>query len=315
MYDRTDSYREATEIKFAEVLAHLIEQSPFKANRKPIWHACNITSAALSQYLKGETRPRLETLAALANFFGVTVDYLLFGTEHADRHGGLRPFQTYVENALAESDARSAQRQWLVGRITDALSRQIDTTATRLASRMESRDGIITDDDLAILETEIVEAKLAVAELTADVLLKDEGAPVPGRFASIVAANLKQRPIRSYKFLLPPWQHDAATQVHSFRRLLSDQFGVAQEMLASCEFRRAQTDFFAGAVLYRLQPGALQERHPALMEMLSPYITETRHLGYVTHFQQSRHTMLFTAPHVQNAVESFDRLWAAAAGI
>ena len=99
------------EIRFPEVLSRLIEGSPYKRNRRPIWEALNITSAALSQYMSGQSRPKFETVVALADFFGVSLDHLILGKEETKPSDeSAKPFVRYVDWALAE---RYRQKLWI----------------------------------------------------------------------------------------------------------------------------------------------------------------------------------------------------------
>ena len=67
------------EVKLETMLDSLIERGGYSRNRQPILDSINVTAAALSQYVRGPTRPSFDKLVALADFFGVSLDYLVYG--------------------------------------------------------------------------------------------------------------------------------------------------------------------------------------------------------------------------------------------
>jgi transcriptional regulator with XRE-family HTH domain len=60
---------------FSKRLVDLREQKNMK--QKELANIVGLQSSAISKYEKGNTQPNLETLVKLAEFFSVTVDYLL----------------------------------------------------------------------------------------------------------------------------------------------------------------------------------------------------------------------------------------------
>ena len=65
------------EIKFGQMLETLIERAGYSRNRKKILTNLDISGAALSQYIHEQTWPSFGKLLAIADFFGVSLDYLL----------------------------------------------------------------------------------------------------------------------------------------------------------------------------------------------------------------------------------------------
>jgi len=61
--------------KFPERLQKLRERCCM--NRQALGELCGLSKTIISQYEKGNKMPSVETLENLANFFGVTTDYLL----------------------------------------------------------------------------------------------------------------------------------------------------------------------------------------------------------------------------------------------
>ncbi|ACV63239.1 transcriptional regulator, XRE family [Desulfofarcimen acetoxidans DSM 771] len=60
---------------FAKRLSLLIKEN--KASKQAVANAINISRPAISQFASGENLPSAEKLVALADFFGVSIDYLV----------------------------------------------------------------------------------------------------------------------------------------------------------------------------------------------------------------------------------------------
>jgi transcriptional regulator with XRE-family HTH domain len=296
-------------IKFAETLRYLIEESPFKHNRKPIWESLHITSAALSQYVQGQSRPRFETLVGLADFFGVSIDYLMRG-ESPHRGASEQSITRYVDWALADIQSRTGAKAWLTARIGDSLAERIQDVADNAIAEMSALSGILTDDDLLLLESVSVEVRLMVTYLDYDLLDVDDASPATGRFTEVVANNLRTRPARKYCFLLPPtdpvlWQG----RVHALRQVLQRDFGVTKAQLARCQFRAANTAFMCGSGFYQLDLASAQRRSPSLLQLLEPYLVD-KWMGYVMHpNSETKGDVLYDAEHLERAMSVWNNLW------
>jgi len=49
--------------------------------KRALYEACGITDAAVSQWRKGKTAPSMKSISRIADFLGVTSEYLLTGVE------------------------------------------------------------------------------------------------------------------------------------------------------------------------------------------------------------------------------------------
>ena len=66
-------------MEFRERLQYLRERK--RISRKVLSELCGLNSDAVRRYERGEIEPTLHSLVALAEFFGVTVDYLVGRSE------------------------------------------------------------------------------------------------------------------------------------------------------------------------------------------------------------------------------------------
>ena len=72
-----------SEFKFAQTLRNLIEERKIKV--KDLTAATRISRQLISDYRRGISTPKYPMLVKLANYFGVSCDFLLTGFEHNDR--------------------------------------------------------------------------------------------------------------------------------------------------------------------------------------------------------------------------------------
>lgn len=67
---------------FSERLVYL--QTAKKVDKKDVFTTCNISRVTYYRYESGERLPTLETLIALADYFGVSIDYLVGRTDNPE---------------------------------------------------------------------------------------------------------------------------------------------------------------------------------------------------------------------------------------
>lgn len=302
----------APPIRFVEILQGLVDNSAFRKNRRPIWEELNITSAALSQYLSGQTRPRLETLVGLAHFFGVSLDYLLLGKETSGPPPeDARPYVRYVDWALADVQNRVAYHDWLIGKIGRRIAERIDQVALEL-SVSDHLAGVLTVDDQIVLESHSLYTKVLCTTLEDDLIFSEGGEVAAGRFLHILAKNIKENPPRPYEFLLPervgmPWQD----VIHALRRVLSGELQIPRDRMSFCTFRRIYRRSFCGNAFYKLDVAALKTSEPVLWETLRPYATDEGWVGYLLKpNREMQANVLYASSNVSSALNLFDEWWA-----
>lgn len=91
-------------------------------SKQDFYAQCGITSATLSQWNTGKTRPRIRTLQSIADFLGTSVNYLMTGShvsEQGQEQQGIKkdPTQTgEVDPELLEiwNSINTADRRFLV---------------------------------------------------------------------------------------------------------------------------------------------------------------------------------------------------------
>jgi transcriptional regulator with XRE-family HTH domain len=300
------------QVKLGQMLGSLIERGGYSRNRKKILSALDISAAALSQYIREQTRPSFGKLLAIAEFFDVSLDYLVYGspTSSLIDYG---PLYRYVDHALADVQARGSRHSAVVERIGRILADKIDVVAAELASApTATRGGLLQDDEVLRLERYCRRADILSLNLEFDVIRLEDGIAA-GRFLPVVAANLERG--AEYRFLVPGPDRALESTVADCRRLLADQVG-GDRVRDCCAFRRTAAPVLTGVVLLKLDPVRLKAEQPALYSQISDYIGDDGWLGCIIRpNDDSNGDMLMDQPHARRARLSFDALWSAAVSV
>ncbi|HEX4722433.1 MAG TPA: helix-turn-helix domain-containing protein [Pseudonocardiaceae bacterium] len=298
-------------IKLGETITGLIERGGYSRNRQAILDSVGISAAALSQYARNQTRPSFQKLVALAEFFGVSLDYLVYGEPIGTvvDHG---PLARYVNQALADVQARASQHTALVGRIGRMLADRIDNVAKELADAPTAiREGLIQDDEAQRLEVYCLRADILAVSLALDVISMPGGDAAPGPFLEVVATNLARG--RAYRFLMAGGQTDHRQAVTTFRSMLETYVG-GDHVRQNCLFRHTSQPAMTGAGIYQLDVNSLRLEQPALFAQVSHHLSEDDCIGYVVRpNSDSNSDMLMSRQHTTQARRAFEALWAGGA--
>jgi transcriptional regulator with XRE-family HTH domain len=303
-------------IKLHETLTTLISEGGFSGTRKQICSAVGISASALSQFTRGQSRPSLETLVRLAQFFDVSLDYLVFGVDErrqapAADHG---PLARYIDVTLANLQTKSDERTALVARIARALAEQIDSTAQRLAGRNGSHAGLLKDEETMVLEGYSVQTWILSMNLQYDIIQPDgeddtgeNAEAAAGRFLPIVVKNLSRG--ARYRFLLPAALRDWRPVVRSYRNILTRESTNPRLVINNCGFRTTSSPLIAGCGLYQLDLPRMEHENPVLLEQIR-HVVRDGWIGYVIPpSQELRADALLDAGHIDNARRAFADMW------
>jgi hypothetical protein len=216
------------------------------------------------------------------------------------------PLYRYVDHALADVQARGSRHAAVVTRIGRMLADRIDAVAGELAENPTAvREGLMQDEELLRLERYCRKCDLVSLNLEFDVI-QSEGGPVPGRFLSVVAANLENG--ASYRFILPQdrtW--DSA--VGDCRQLLARQIG-GDRVRENCAFRLTAAPVLTGILLYQLDTIRLETEEPALHAQIHDYLSDDDWLGCVIRpNNDSNSDMLMDPAHAHRARDAFNVMW------
>lgn len=293
-------------VKLDVMLRELIERGGYSGNRQAICDEVGITTGALSQYVLGKTRPSFDKLVLLTQFFGVSLDYLVFG-EPVSAAVDSAPFAKFFEQALAEVRAQSARHSDLVTRIGRVVADRVESVAQELVERSATagRESLIEFDEIFRVERFCRRADIVTTNLAANVIEGDQG-PAAGQFLEVVAANLVQG--CHYRFLLvgPAKAHRGS--VAAFRRVLED-YPASRQFAGQVEFKSTEQPVLALIGLYYLNMPIFELQEPGLATQFVQYVDRDL-LGYVNRpNDEARAAMLMSPEFTQLSSKAFDELW------
>jgi transcriptional regulator with XRE-family HTH domain len=294
------------EVKFGQMLESLIEHGGYSRNRKRILTRLGISGPALTQYIRQQNWPSFTRLLAIADFFGVSLDYLVYGQPTDGSLTDYGPLYRYFDHALADVQARGSRHDAVVARLGRMLADRIDEVAAELTTiPAAAREGLMQDDEQLRLERYCQQCDLISLNLKFDVIEAAEGL-VPGRFLPVVAANLEKG--ARYRFILPQDQSwDSA--VDAFRRLVADQIG-GDRVRENCSFRVTSVPVLTGLLLYRLDIVKLAAEESALHVQIRDNLSEDVWLGFVIRANNDSYTDMIMGPeYTSRARAAFERMW------
>lgn len=298
-------------VKLEEMLSILIERGGYTRNRRQILESVGVTAAALSQYTRGRTRPSFEKLVALADFFGVSLDYLVYGEPMSGPvdHGSIA---RYVEQAFTDVQSRTNRHSDLVARIGRLLVDRIDDAATDiLNSRTSGIEGLAEQDEILRMERYCRHADIIATDLSPNLITLASGETVPGQFFQVVTANIARG--SRYRFLLAGELSMRSDAVLHFRDLIADAVG-GDRLNENCAFRRTVSPVMTGTGLYHLDAPTFALQEPWLFTQCSKFILNGAWLGYLNRpNDDSRTDMLMSPNYTERARAAFEVLWSEAA--
>jgi transcriptional regulator with XRE-family HTH domain len=330
--EQTAAARGDGRIKLHEILTRLLTEGGFSGTRKQVCAAVGISPSALSQMARGQTKPSLETLVRLADFFRVNLDFLVLGEQPAAPAPATDygPLARYIDLSLARLQGQSDERVELVARIGRALAEQIEDVAREVASTSPSLAGVLKDEETMLLEAYSVQTWIFSMNLHYDIILTPDprptaetlesgdggsgatatpaaGVEAAGRFLPVVTKNLARG--RHYRFLLPTAVREWRPVVQSYRALLTRDLPNAQAVLNNCPFRATPAPCVAGFGLYQLDLADLEQEAPLLFAQVRHAVREGW-LGYlIPPSRELQADALMDRLHLEQARRTFAELW------
>lgn len=297
-------------IKLGEKLTELIAESG--SSNAEIAESIGVSSASITQYRKGETRPSLDKLVALAEELNVSLDYLVLGESDEAEEIDTGPIVKYIDRSLQDVQIRTTQHSALVAQVGRRISQSIDNGVEMyLAEDPDQRTspGILDNPELQSIEQNSEVSRLVLHSFIYN--LVDGNSGTPGSFFTTVANNLSKG--REYKYLLPKQaDSDWPATVQTFKDLLFEQTQSESTIRANCSFRVTTDPIFASCGLYQLAEEDIEQNNPILYDFLHEYeyMNCDSWFGYVTlPSPKPQGVLVMNDRYLSAALTSFEELW------
>ncbi len=301
--------QEETEIKLEEKLSELLAVSDKSYNE--VANEIGVSSSSIAQYRKGQSRPSLENLVALADVFDVTLDFLVFGEKDDHTDQDYDPVIRHVDKSLGNLQDRTAERTSLLARVGRTISESLDEQINEFleTERTEYKAGIVSNRETICLEEHSIETKLVLRNFEYN--LANGDSETPGQFFTEVSSNINQD--REYKYLLvDDADEDWESCIGDFTDLLSDHSGSEMTVARNCKFRITDAPLIVGYGIYNLDRAAFEEDNEILYEFLNERncMNPDGSVGYVAPpMIEGRADSLMDSSYLTTANRVFDELW------
>lgn len=305
----TTMVQEPRPVAFEATLRSLLESPALAGNRKKLARAIGVNEATISHYLHGRIRPSFETLVGIANFFNVTLDYLVFGErprpQVPDDPVGLR---SQIRRAIVESSDLSGRHLDMFTRISRQLAAKVDSVARDLVEEGDGWGpvGFVADSEAIGMESCITRMRIMTRMFQSDT--QDGG---PGAFFEAVSTNLRLG--RPYQYLLYGERDAWAEAVESFRALVSRgglPVEISRELL---QFRQLNQELISSVCILDLDIPLIRRQEPILWERHRNNISAGGVWAYLSIERPDAQGGVTIEPlYLESTLRQFHRDWAAA---
>jgi transcriptional regulator with XRE-family HTH domain len=253
------------DVKFSEILLSLLTSSSPTVTRKKLASQIGVSEGTVSHYVNGRVRPSFETLLRIADFFNVSLDYLVHGERApsvalAEDTLGLR---SEMMRAMAESLEHSGRQRDLIVRVNQRLYQEVERVAREVLGAPQNTGpvGMISEPEAMAVEACATRVQVMARQAPADLA---DGQTAPGPFFQTMTDNMRRGVAYQYLFYgkrttFVPY----ATQLRDLLRTQDVRSDVLAENLA---FRSVDADLITGVCVYTVDRAMLERREPILWE-------------------------------------------------
>jgi transcriptional regulator with XRE-family HTH domain len=300
---------EPRRVELEATLRNLLDSPGLAGNRKKLARALHVNEATISHYLHGRIRPSFETLVRIAEYFDVSLDYLVFGEipqpQPPDDPVGVR---AQIRRAIVESSDLSGRHLDIFTRISRRLEAKIDAVARELAEESEGWGpvGFVTDAEAIGMESCITRMRIMTRKFQSDA---HDGEP--GAFFEVVAANLRSG--RPYHYLLYGDREAWVPEVESLRELVA-RSGVPVEISRDMlQFRWRNEELVSSVCILDLDIPLIKRREPILWERHQANISPVGIWAYLSIERSDAQGGVTIEPlYLDSTLRQFARDWATA---
>ncbi|WP_083911188.1 helix-turn-helix domain-containing protein [Nocardia takedensis] len=301
--------QEPRPVAFPATLRSLIESPSISSSRKKLARAIHVNEATVSHYLHGRAKPSFDALIGIAQFFDVSMDYLIFGERPEVVAGDESTLmKAQIRMAIAEASDLGGRHLDMFSRIARTLQNEISSTARALAELGDysAPVGFVTNAEAIGMETCTRRVRVMTRIFQSDI---SDGEPGP--FFEVVVNNLHQG--RTYEYLLYGDIDGLGPQVNRLRELIEGA-GVSRDIVRdNLQFRHLRQELVCAVCILDLDMPLVEQREPILRERHRGSITAEGVWAYMNVQREDAQGGFTIEPvYLESALRQFDRDWHAA---
>jgi transcriptional regulator with XRE-family HTH domain len=296
-------------VEFEAILRDLLDSPAIVGSRKNLARAVEVNEATISHYLHGRIRPSFDTLMRIADFFNVSLDYLVFGerprTLVQDDPAGVR---AQIRRAMVETSDLSGRHLDLVTRISRRLQTKIDEAARALAQDGGNLGpvGFVTDAEAIGMEGCITRMRIMTR-----IFQSDTNDGEPGAFFEVVVSNLRAG--RPYQYLLYGDRDEWRPAVESFRRLVASSDVPVELTQENLQFRCLSQELISSVCILDLDLPLIERQEPILWERHQDNVSAEGNWAYLSIERADAQGGVTIEPlYLRSTLRQFNRDWALA---
>lgn len=255
-------------------------------SRKDVCDASGLSESALSNYLNGRTPQSLESIVALADFLGVSLDYLILGKEPELSYNEL----SSVENALIQHTIQMEQR---VERHNDLFLRVLNAFRSDLgkyvSQEVKKNDlfntSLITEEDVWNLEM-CANTVVSATPSMVDEIRLDNSQLKPGQYYNYIRDNYRLNEDVAYVFYVNNQPALPDKLEERFREILAcdhvrPKRRTKHRTAGTLKITTVDVPIYTQIVMYRLRLGAVRDKNPILYERIQNFIADGDMIGII----------------------------------
>ncbi|GAA2021951.1 hypothetical protein GCM10009839_18960 [Catenulispora yoronensis] len=299
------------EIKFDEILKSLLDRHRATVTQKKLATALGVSGTTVSHYVTGRIRPSFQALIAIAAFFNVTLDYLVFGERVVQASAAdADNLRVEVMRAMAETNAYHGRQRDLVVRVNRRLYDEVERVARALLEDPEnaSPSGFFTDAEAMAIEACARRTRVMTRGVPASLAVETDGMVGRGPFFDILLGSVLNG--RNYQYLFYGARPNFEPYVKAYRDLFDDADLPPDLFDEHVDFRIIDTELPAGLVLYDLDLQQFERREPVLWERFRHDGIVDGIFAYVSiRHEESNGGIVLRNEYLASALRMFDRDW------
>jgi len=249
-------------------------------SRTDLCEQVGLSESALSNYLNGRIPQSWEPIVALANFFDVSLDYLVTGREHS-RGSAHRDIEHLLQHHATEMEQRVEGQNDLFLRVVESFMKNTRATVNSAIKHNRSfNTSILNEEQIWTLERCADEVTIATPYMKNEVIYDpDLDELKPGRYFNYITRCIELNPDIRYHFVVNGEPLLPKTIEQRFLALLHEN-GVQLDE-GNVRITVTNSPVYTQIVVYRLNESRVKAINETLYQRIQPFTGDNQELGIV----------------------------------